>query len=399
MVPRNGTRLVALAAVAVLLSLVALKALDWPFAAIFLINGLAAGVAPVLTRREAVRVALLSLAATLLSLSGIELALSQRLRNAPERNVSSPYLEPDSLLGWRLVPGHTTEASLGLPARQIYRVKYSVDSLGFRRTVSPPGAMPQGCLFLFVDSFTFGEGLPDEESLSQRIANQTQGRFQVVNFSVPGYGAEHMLAEAEFDRVRRRAPCKPTHIIYQALPHHVVRAVGKTQYARWGPRYELTPDKHSVVYVGTPQRPGNKSGIRERLSSDFREQLNKCALFRLAVERMATWPTQDRRQLYYAIVGRAKELLEAEFPDARFDIVAWSTHEHFAGDFESFRAALSNVTPHLHLVDDIVTDYRNTPLKYQIDVRDAHPNAAAVELVATYISRQILQAAPPIESH
>jgi hypothetical protein len=95
-------------------------------------------------------------------------------------------------------------------------------------------------MFFFVDSFVFGDGVADRETLPYKVGLKTGGRFRIVNFGYSGYGAEHMLAIVERGEVALRPPCQPTNIVYVALPDHVYRAAGKNDYSVRGPRYRLS---------------------------------------------------------------------------------------------------------------------------------------------------------------
>jgi hypothetical protein len=295
-------------------------------------------------------------------------------------------MERDSVLGWRMVPGQASRAIARRADATVYDVTYTTDSLGHR--IAPPAAgagARGGCVWFVVCSFTFGEGVGDTATLPYRVGMRTAGRFQIVNFGVPGYGAEHFLAALERDMRILRPPCAPTHVVYQALQQHVLRAAGRTEFSAYGPRYRLGADGRPV-FTGTPVRPAatDDNSLRARLSW----QLTKSRLFRLLSDRTPT-ATPDDWQLYLAILRETRERLAARYPDAALHVLGWGTSENRSdGEFQDSLAA---VIPNYHRVADIIRDLGTAGTKYQIP-HDGHPNALAYDLLARYVAEHILTA-------
>lgn len=303
----------------------------------------------------------------------------------------APFLyRDDALLGWSLKPSQVSHARAEVEGKVIYDIAYSTDSTGFR--VSPPdrGDEVEGCLFFFADSFTFGASVDDEQAFPYLVGLQTNGRFRVVNLSVPGYGAEQMLAAVERGSLATDPPCDPTHVFYVALPHHIHRAAGKTPFSGSGPRYQLNAQ-------GKPEYLGTNLGQRSRsVRSEWgwlkwlRDQARKSRLLHALKNRPTQTTTEDDIALYFAIVRKAFHLFGRRWPEAKLHIISWDVHSFYSNGVAVFHKGLKSVHAQIHLIDDILPGYTQNPVKYEIHQIDPHPNVLAHQLVASYLSERVL---------
>jgi hypothetical protein len=115
------------------------------------------------------------------------------------------FCADDPELGYRIAPReHIYRRAKTLPGgSQIYDVSYSIDAEGVSTTPAGKGsgAAP---VFFFGDSFTFGEGVSNGQTLAAAFARVTE--HGTVNFGVPGYGPHHMLRMLELGRERSLTP-------------------------------------------------------------------------------------------------------------------------------------------------------------------------------------------------
>jgi hypothetical protein len=98
----------------------------------------------------------------------------------------SPNFVADSLIGWRIRPGHQFRWRMGGRV-----TRYVANPQGFR---SPHdfGIRPRGTLIaLLGDSFTFGTGVDYEQTFGARLEAADSGRT-VFNFALPGFGTDQM---------------------------------------------------------------------------------------------------------------------------------------------------------------------------------------------------------------
>src|SRR5271165_6743499 len=95
--------------------------------------------------------------------------------SAPAIEISTPgYLSPHPVLGWG--PGHPGvfhDRKLdGKTGSVIYDVDYTIDEYRNRQVISAPSGPS---VAFFGDSMTFGQGVPDAETLPQAFADATTG--------------------------------------------------------------------------------------------------------------------------------------------------------------------------------------------------------------------------------
>ena len=265
-------------------------------------------------------------------------------------------------------------------------MSYSIDPLG--RRISPPdrGDKVEGCLLFFGDSFTFGWGVRDHETLPYQVGLKTRGRFRVVNLSVAGYGAEHMLATIERGELAARSPCEPTHIFYAAVAHHVDRAAGKTPFSIYGPQYQLDPQGVPKYFGTKPRPPKTWWRWRDRLA----DQLSKSQVYRVLPHRNIT--EKKDVELYFAVVREAFGRFERQWPKVELHVIVWDLHEFYSTD----RARFETLKAKAHFIHDILsgytTRYTMDSARYLLHRFDRHPNPMAYEIVASYLTERVLSA-------
>jgi len=169
-----------------------------------------------------------------------------RSEDSVARTESSPLWvsKRDPELGYALNPGVRVSASRTMGDSALYRVTYTTTDDGVRRT----RGNVHGDTWLFMGcSFTFGDGVEDDETLPSRFSEQLGWNANVVNLGVSGYGAHQVLRLLETGRLGGAAP-PVKHVIYQAIKAHVARTAGRFRWGLDGPAYRISGD--SVRYDG-----------------------------------------------------------------------------------------------------------------------------------------------------
>jgi len=148
------------------------------------------------------------------------------------------------MLGWAPGNGKSFVERARFDNKLLYQVKYTIDDHGLR--IASPSVTTHNrqsnCLLFFGDSFTFGEGVKDDETMPYRVSEKTKRRYQAYNFAFLGYGPHQMLAQLQEGLVDAAIECKPAIAIYQALPDHVSRAAGLEAWSQFGPKYVSAKD-------------------------------------------------------------------------------------------------------------------------------------------------------------
>lgn len=131
-----------------------------------------------------------------------------------------------------------------------YRVKYSFDEEGFRRTPTP--SHPAGDVLMLGCSQTFGIGVNDEEPYPYLLATRYWPRLRVINRGFPGWGTPeaHLVLEDFLQGDAQLAA-----VCYGWIDHHLVRNwLRKSWHSAkipWGgrlPYFEL--EQGQLVYHG-----------------------------------------------------------------------------------------------------------------------------------------------------
>jgi hypothetical protein len=297
---------------------------------------------------------------------------------------SAGYGYEDDVLGYvpvKGVRGHSSKIENGKP---LFDVTYSIDSNGQRVAPAVNQEGPSACVLFFGDSFTFGEGLEDSETLPYQVGVQSNGRVQTYNFGFHGYGPHQMLSAIEHGIVRDRVRCKPDFAIYQALPDHAARVSGKITYAKHAPRYRLQTDG-SVRYAGhfddeVPPWQQNMQG-----------RLGKSAIYRWLQAFTLPVVSDDDVRLMLGVVRSSGEQLAQQYPGIRFQVILWINRETDKTVYDELRRGLDQMKIPTHLVEEILPDYRLGASEYVLSGIDRHPTALTDRLLAAYVVNRIVK--------
>jgi hypothetical protein len=109
------------------------------------------------------------------------------------RKVTGVY-EADPKLGWRLIAngtGHHVNP-------HNFDATYVMDGQGHRKVAAATVSGPT--VHVFGSSFTFGDGVNNNETALYILAEANRDRYRVVNYSVSGYGLDQMVFSLESNR-------------------------------------------------------------------------------------------------------------------------------------------------------------------------------------------------------
>ena len=307
---------------------------------------------------------------------------------------SEGFFVLDDLLGYGPARGRSVSHVAKVRDRLLYRVTYTIDDHGLR-VAGPPdasSAQTDACLVFFGDSFTFGEGVPDEATMPYRVGRKLRDSFRTVNFGFLGYGPHQMLAILEEDRVDAIGFCRPRLIVYQAIPAHVSRVAGLEPWDQHGPRYVPTGDgrvRRAGHFDDTPPETLLDAFRRfhHGLTITWQRRLEQSALYRMLL-RSHRPVTERDIELFAGVIGTAGQTVRERYPDAAFHVLLW--------DFEKDRALLPAIERGLkkqglpvHSMSAILPGFRTQEAEYEISPYDQHPNERAHELIAEYVVNSI----------
>lgn len=160
----------------------------------------------------------------------------------------------------------------------VYDVQVNTDAQGRRITPRPQQTPPAQTLLLMGDSYTFGEGVNNEESAPYILAS-LRPTAEVLNLGVAGGSPNQVLRELEMNpSVRLDNVANPrVAIVYTFMDHHLERLFcrsfcmkAENEWMHLGPYYEL--------YAGEIRFSGYFDSDRP-LTNWFYRAANKSALF------------------------------------------------------------------------------------------------------------------------
>jgi hypothetical protein len=348
------------------------------------------------SKREMGRAVWINVAVVSFALGMIEGYLG--IQGPVERQISYTEKEiflADDVLGYRPAAarriGHRSYGG----DRLLYNVTYTLDDHGLR-IASPPtnqraDSLP--CVVFFGDSFTFGEGMMDEQTMPYQVWRRLAPRYQTVNFGFLGYGPHQMLATLEQGRVASDSHCRPSHIVYQAIPSHVSRAAGLEAWDHHGPRYGWRPDGRIAqqghfddVRPATPLQ-WLRVGHRQ-LHGRLQGWLEASVLYRTLLNSHRPVTPEDVA-LFAAIVSSAKQTASRLYPGVTFQVLFWD----YDDDAEVGEQVLSQLRAQgvvVHPMSTILPGFPATRALYEISPYDRHPNAQAHAMIADFIARELM---------
>ena len=155
----------------------------------------------------------------------------------PLPSIQKMWSVNDPVLGWRMSPGdYSRQAGFN----------NIVTSDGARATSTTP-ANQASRIILVGGSFTFGSGVPDEQTYAWKLQSAFPN-YHGQNFGTGGYGTyQSLLLAEEYFASSQKAGL----VIYGYLNHHQHRNVANTSWMRsiekYSQRYNHT---YSVLYMG-----------------------------------------------------------------------------------------------------------------------------------------------------
>lgn len=180
-----------------------------------------------------------------LGIVGVELVL-WRLNNSPTTYREKGMWGIKGELGLSPIrAGVIHEKKVAADGKVIFDVAYTIDGDLSRKVVSPQDAP---LVAFFGDSFTYGAGVNDVDTLPQIFADMSKGAYHVVNLGVSGYGPQQMLRALETDLYPVLKE-NPRLFVILSAPWHAFRSSCKADNSWFGPSYEM--ENGVPVYKGS----------------------------------------------------------------------------------------------------------------------------------------------------
>ncbi|SEO49158.1 hypothetical protein SAMN02990966_02062 [Rhodospirillales bacterium URHD0017] len=283
-----------------------------------------------------------------------------------------PLFARDETVGVRLIPNRRSRQSLTKDGRPIYDAFYTTDANGFRTL--PPGPAGETPVLMLGDSFNFGVGINDDQTLAFYLRDLSAGRLQPVNLAIPGLGIHQVLRQLEIGEPARSGHKKFALALLSIVDDHVSRANGRVSWLRHSPRYEVeTGDR--LVLRGTFEHP----------SKFVRNLLAGSRLVALAWNAISADSEGDRHR-FVRILREIKSKLAAEY-GAKL-LVLYFSGQTWRGDLAGARDVMVPLLcrANVSFIDvSSLPQVSSGPIDHFYIAGDGHPTAQLNRLLASTI--------------
>jgi hypothetical protein len=292
---------------------------------------------------------------------------------------------PDPILGFRPAPNSEVLNVATWGQETIYRRTYHFDADAAR--VTPP-APPGADTYLFLgDSFTFGQGLADDESLAAQFAKANDFKVRAVNLGVPGNALNHLVRAFEAGLLDRYQSQPVKAVVTWIIPAQLARVTGDGSWLGSSPRYVLENGvlRHTGSFneyrLLTPL-----AGARYYLGEQF-----------AFVDAIGMKQRQEQQiELYVAMMARLQQYAREKFDAPLIVIYSWpdetSRPGHGASEFA--QPMLVGVLDRLRklglpmiAVDRLTSRYDTSYVNIS---HDGHPKAFTIDLIAGELKRRLI---------
>lgn len=219
-----------------------------------------------------------------------------------EVRISGPMYRGDDTYGYAMTPNSAYTITVTRDGKPVYEATYSIDAQGGRVTLPANGG--RIAIVLAGDSFNFGDGLRDDETLAFFLQQRSGQRLRVPNIAVSGYGVHQVLRQLELGVPLRYGATQFDWLVISVVDDHIERANGRYDWSSGSPRY-VRDGENRVVYDGVFPEAGPPDWVA-LLRTDSR-------LFFAAEQAwIQHMPTQDGR-VFAAILATIQDVAQRKY--------------------------------------------------------------------------------------
>jgi len=183
----------------------------------------------------------------------------------------------------------------------IYDVDYTIAAGGYRKTES---AIDGPTVAVIGDSWAFGHGVADRDTMEQGLADLSGGRLRVLNLGVAGYGPQQYLMALQSGLYDELFGPKLATIVITTTPWQIERVACKVDYAMQTPRYTLTRDG------GVETKGSCGAGAAKSLVLQFLMNSN---FYRRYLEGASRVLKREDVEIYIAVLAQAVKLAKEKY--------------------------------------------------------------------------------------
>ena len=283
-------------------------------------------------------------------------------------------------IGSQAKPGIHSSVKSAPNGEIIYSANYTIGDDGFRVTPNNRKSNAKKINF-FGCSFTFGEGLNDDQTLPFFVAQQSQ--FAVKNYGFHGYGTQQAYAI-----LTSRRDTGGSINLYLTSPWHAERAACVPTYVKGSPRYVL--EEGVVKQQGYC---GDGKGSEKSAETGYpviEKMLGKSTVYNL-INRVVSKTTEQNKQLdlYVALIEKMDSLSKARGQEFVVGYIK-ANKKWFVG-LNSNEAVVQRLkSKGIRVIDlTLAETYEDINSKYYIHEIDKHPSSKANEERARVLLRAL----------
>ena len=279
-------------------------------------------------------------------------------------------------------PGEFRARKLASNGELIYDVNYSIGADGFRLTPQFEGEPKRSFNFLG-DSFTFGEGVQDQETMAYFVGEESKKsgkQVTVKNFGMSGGGVHQALAILQSNGTIDAR----THFILTA-PWHASRAACADFFTLGSPKYvlgnsgEVIRDGYCRSFAWVEHSPKAVRGI-----------ITSSNIFKLIQDSLYVISDQDKQiDLYLGILRTAAKEAKSRGETLVIGFIK-ADEKWFVGSYDNDKVLEKIQEIGVDVIDmTLVNRNEDLPKRYYLHELDKHPTAAANQERASLFSQHL----------
>ena len=290
--------------------------------------------------------------------------------------VPQQWLVPDEVLGYRPRASTRVDVRETFDGKPVFHHTYTITAEQTRATLEAPSGADT---YVFLgDSFMFGQGLADDETVPSQFARFAGAKVRTINFSAPGYGPNHFVRAVETGLLD---PYKGPQLMAAAtwiIPEHLARVTGDGAWLGSSPRYELEN--------GVPRFTGtfNEYRLYHPLAG-LRYLLGQQFAFVNAIGQSQR--QQEQADLFVALVVRLQALVRERLGVQLLVVYSWPDQSTDDALLVSLPGKLRAAGVKLMRVNDVTSGHDVSKL---LIPHDGHPTAFQDGLIAAELKRLLI---------
>jgi hypothetical protein len=292
---------------------------------------------------------------------------------------------PDPILGFRPKANSEVIATATFGPELIYRRTYHFDPDAAR--VTPQGPAGADTYLFLGDSFVFGQGLPDDETLAAQFAKANDLKVRAINLGVPGNAPNHLVRAFETGLLDRYASQPVKAVVTWIIPAQLARVTGDGSWLGSSPRYVLEDGK--LRHTGS----FNEYRLFHPIAG-AKYLLGELFSF---VDAIGMKQRQDEQvELFVAMMARLQQFSRDKFGAPLVVIYSWpdATSQPGHGQSEFAQPLLVGILDRLRKLGIPLISVDRVTGKYDVSrlliPHDGHPNAFSTEIIAAELKRHLI---------